>query len=104
LTADDVEASLFRWDRLRRALLRFMQDVDVIVCPAAAEVAPARHEPVADDYAFTVPFSLTGNPVVVVKAGSGEEGLPIGVQVVTAPFRDHLALAVAGVLQQALAV
>jgi amidase len=104
LTADDVEASLFRWDRLRRALLRFMQDVDVIVCPAAAEVAPARHEPVADDYAFTVPFSLTGNPVVVVKVGSGEEGLPIGVQVVTAPFRDHLALAVAGVLQQALPV
>jgi amidase len=102
LSADDVEASLFRWDRLRRAFLQFMGDVDIIVCPAAAEVAPARHEPCADDYAFTVPFSLTGNPVVVVKAGTGEEDLPIGVQIVAAPFRDQLALAVAGELEDAL--
>ena len=102
LSADDVEASLFRWDRLRRAFLRFMGDVDVIVCPAAAEVAPARHAPRAEDYAFTVPFSLTGNPVVVIPAGSGEAGLPIGVQIVAAPYRDHVALAAARALEEAL--
>jgi amidase len=102
LSADDVEASLFRWDRLRRAFLRFMGDVDVIVCPAAAEVAPARHAPRAEDYAFTVPFSLTGNPAVVIPAGSGEAGLPIGVQIVAAPYRDHVALAAARALEEAL--
>jgi Asp-tRNA(Asn)/Glu-tRNA(Gln) amidotransferase A subunit family amidase len=40
--------------------------------------------------------------VVVVKAGTGEEDLPIGVQIVAAPFRDQLALAVAGELEDAL--
>lgn len=103
LSADAVEESLFRWDRLRRAFLAFMQDVDVIVCPAAAEVAPARLEPRAEDYAYTVPFSLTGSPVVVVKAGADEAGLPIGVQIIAAPFQDAVALAVAGALEAALA-
>lgn len=103
LSADAVEESLFRWDRLRRAFLAFMQDVDVILCPVAAEVAPLRLEPRSDDYAYTVPFSLTGNPVVVVKAGSDAAGLPIGLQIAAAPFRDDVALAVAGALEAELA-
>ena len=41
LSADDVERSLFEWDRLRRAFLEYMQDFDVIVCPVAPCAAPA---------------------------------------------------------------
>src|SRR4051812_31893932 len=64
LSADDVERSLFEWDRLRRAFLGFMEDVDVIVCPAAPHAAPARGDYGPDDYIYTLPFSLTGYPCV----------------------------------------
>lgn len=102
LAADEVERSLFLWDRLRRAFLDFMSEVDLLVCPVAAEPAPARQEPLAEDYAFTVPFSLSGNPVVVVRAGTSDEGLPLGVQLVAAPFADRLALRAGAAVEAAL--
>jgi amidase len=38
----------------------------------------------------------------VVRCGGSPEGLPIGVQVVAPPWRDHLALALAERLEAAL--
>jgi amidase len=38
----------------------------------------------------------------VVRCGTSVEGLPIDVQLVTAPWRDDLALALAGTLESAL--
>jgi amidase len=102
LTADDVERSLFEWDRLRRAFLGFMADVDVIVCPAGGAAAPRLGELVDVDFVYTLPFSLTGYPVVVVRAGASDDGLPLGVQIVARPWRDHVALAAARVVEQAL--
>ena len=61
LSADDVERSLFEWDRLRRAFLGFMSEFDVIVCPVAATATPptgAADKP--EDYVYMLPFSLVG--------------------------------------------
>ncbi len=102
LSADDVERSLFEWDRLRRAFLGFMADVDVIVCPVASTAAPVIGKSAEDDYLYTLPFSLTGYPCVVVRAGTSVEGLPIGVQVVARPWADHVALAAARVIERML--
>lgn len=99
LAADAVERSLFEWDRLRRRFLGFMQRFDLVVCPVASQPAPERREATVDDYAFTVPFSLTGYPSAVVRMGTSADGLPIGVQVVAKPFRDHIALAGAAILE-----
>jgi amidase len=96
LTSERIEQSLFEWDRLRRAMTGFFRDVDVIVCPAAPRVAPVLTD--LDDYAFTLPFSLTGNPVVVVPAGRDAAGMPVAVQVVGRCFEDHVALALAAAL------
>jgi amidase len=38
----------------------------------------------------------------VVRAGTDPHGLPIGVQVVARPWRDHVALAVAQVIEGTL--
>ena len=102
LSADAVERSLFEWDRLRRAFLEFMEDVDVLVCPAAGAAAPRLGEYSDADFIYTLPFSLTGYPCVVVCAGSTADGLPLGVQIVARPWCDHVALAAARVVERAL--
>lgn len=99
LSADQVEESLFEWDRLKRAFTAFMADYDLIVCPAAADAAPARTEMNETDFIYTLPFSLTGQPSIVVPAGQSDEGLPIGVQIVARTWQDHVALAAARALE-----
>jgi len=98
LSGEQVERSLFEWDRLRRAMTAFLTQFDVVVCPAAPRAAPALTE--LDDYAYTLPFSLTGNPVVTVPVARDAAGLPVAVQVVTRCFEDHVALAVAAALER----
>ncbi|HSG91690.1 MAG TPA: amidase [Pseudomonadales bacterium] len=102
LSADEVERSLFEWDRLRRAFTEFMAHHDLILCPVAAGAAPPAGAARAEDYAFTLPFSLTGQPVVVIRAGTDGAGLPIGVQLAAGSFRERHALAAARVLELAL--
>lgn len=98
LSGEQVERSLFEWDRLRRAMTAFLNGFDVIVCPAAPRAAPVLTE--LDDYAYTLPFSLTGNPVVTVPVGRDATGLPVAVQVVARCFEDHVALALAAALER----
>jgi amidase len=38
----------------------------------------------------------------VVRAGTSAEGLPIGVQISTSPWREDIVLALAGCIEQAL--
>jgi amidase len=101
LSADDTEQSVFEWERFRASMLRFMADYDVIVCPAAADVAPPHREITGDDFVYTLPYSLTGYPVVVVPCGESG-GMPVGMQVVAAPWRDDVALAAAAAIERAL--
>ena len=96
LTVEQIERGMFAWGRLRREFLSWMQAYDAVVCPASP--APAmlisdKHDP--KPFVFTLPFSLTGWPVVVVRAGTSNGGMPIGVQVAAQPWRDDVALAVA---------
>ena len=100
LSADQIERSLFRWERLRRALLAFAQDFDLLLCPVAATAAPPVGPATAEDYLFTLPFSLAGWPVAVVPAGA-PEGMPIGVQIAARPFEEHVALQAATLVENA---
>lgn len=100
LTSEQVEQHLFTWDRFRRALIGFMGSYDVILTPAAE--LPARpHGADEGRIPYTLPYSLTGYPAAVVRCGTAPDGLPIGVQVVARPWRDDVALAVAGALEAA---
>ena len=102
LSGEDVERHLFEWERFRRHMALFMEDYDVIVCPVAAEPAPPHGKVPVENWLYTLPYSLTRQPVAVVRCGASAEGLPIGVQVVAAPWRDHVALAAAATLERAL--
>jgi amidase len=93
-----------RWDAFRTAMLGFMADYDLIVCPVAPDIAPLYRSKLtpAHLYSYTTPFSLSGNPCVVVRAGTSPEGLPIGVQVVARNWQDDLALRAAHGIERAL--
>ncbi len=55
----------------------------------------------AGGVSYTTPFSLTGWPAAVVRAGAAGR-LPIGVQIVGRPWHDHVALAAAAEVERAL--
>jgi amidase len=88
----------------RSSMLSFMQAYDAIVCPVNAYPA-LPHGSWNDNmpaFSYTITFSLTGWPVVVVRAGTSPEGLPIGVQIAARPWNEHLALALAQLVEQAM--
>jgi amidase len=86
---------LAEWDAFRTRMLTFMESVDVIVCPTAPTPAAFHSEGLETMFQYTLPFSLTGQPCVVVPSGRSGEGLPIGVQVVGRLWREDLAIAAA---------
>ena len=103
MTADEVERSLFEWDRFRRSMLTFMEHTDVIVTAVSSSPAGSHDAPYDDrQWIYTIPYSLTGWPCVVVRAGTSPEGLPIGVQIIARPWREDVALAVAQRIEAAL--
>jgi amidase len=81
------------WDEFRSAMLGFVERYDLILCPVADE--PAVPLGVEGNGIYCLPYSLTGYPCAVVRAGTSPEGLPIGVQVVARPWREDVALAAA---------
>lgn len=95
---------------LRAAVRAFAASVDVLVCPVVAGPAPRHGEPPgglpqekynefrAFDYVHLI--ALAGLPAASVPVGS-EDGLPVGVQVAAAPYREDLVLAVAAALEAA---
>lgn len=93
-----------RWDTFRTSLMQFMTRFDVILSPVAPDVAPMYRAVVRPEHQFsyTLPYSLSGNPCAVVRAGTSKEGLPIGVQVVAPNWQDGLALRAAAAIERAL--
>ncbi len=92
--AIDFEAALRALPRLREQARQAMEDIDALVLPATAIVAPPIsaggevREPLAR---FTRPFNTTGQPVVALPAPAS--GLPVGIQVVGRTNAETLSVA-----------
>lgn len=91
----------------------FLAQWDAWICPVSMTPAfphckfgqPIKVDGVKVPYllagGYTMPLSLTGNPVVVIPIGQSKEGLPIGVQVVGNRWKDMELLAIAQQINQA---
>jgi amidase len=92
-----------RWDALRVSFAKFFGQYDAIVCPVFDTVAPL-HDEETDGLgiSYTSPYSLTDCPVAVVRCGTSQDRMPIGVQVVGRPWRDDVVVAIATHLEGAL--
>jgi len=85
-------------DEARSRALGFFADYDAILCPPAHALARphgASHGDSFDDWSYITIYNLLGWPGLSVRAGTSADGLPVGVQVVTAPWREDIALALA---------
>jgi amidase len=85
-------------DEARSRALGFFADYDAILCPpshALARPHKASHGDSFNDWSYITIHNLLGWPGVSVRAGTSAEGLPVGVQVVAAPWREDIALALA---------
>jgi amidase len=106
-------AEMHRWTR--RAVSWWTNDgFDLLLTPSIAEPPPllgdlgnqsddglnaaARSIPIA---AYCAAFNVTGQPAMSVPLYWSEAGLPIGVQLVGAPYREDVLIRIAGQLEQA---
>jgi aspartyl-tRNA(Asn)/glutamyl-tRNA(Gln) amidotransferase subunit A len=95
-------------DRMRHWQARMrvvLERVDLILTPTTPQVAPplAGAETIATTAhltSLTYPWSLAGLPAISLPSGSGEHGLPTGVQLTAAPWRDELLLEVGIAFQE----
>ncbi len=104
-----IQAQRFRrW--FGEQVLQLFETVDVVLAPATPARAPkiGQSEFTLDGKTmavrpnlgiFTQPFSFIGVPVVCAPVWL-DQGLPLGVQIVVAPWREDLALRVARVLER----
>ena len=88
----------------RRDMMDFMADYDVMICPVNAEVAPPHgtSRNYIENFSYVYHYNLTGHPSAVVRAGTSDSGLPIGVQVIAKHWREDIALAVAKLIENEL--
>ncbi len=105
-----VQAQKFR-RRFREQALALFRDVDLLIAPATPCRAPRIGQKtfVLDGKealvrpnigVFTQPISFIGLPVVAAPIWSAGEALPIGVQIIAAPWREDLALRAARALER----
>jgi amidase len=102
LQGGEVEDNILRWDRFRTTMLTFMDDYDAILCPVDHQPAVPHGTEDPLQFAYTLAWSLTGWPCVVVRAGTSPEGLPINVQIVARPWREDVAIAIGAEVEKLL--
>jgi amidase len=94
-------------DYAKSRMLDWMKSYDVFICPVSGKPAqpidqegPGGGFGAGGGWPYTGAFNSTGWPSVVVRCGSSADGkLPIGLQVVAAPWREDLCIAVASYLE-----
>jgi amidase len=87
-------------DRFRAGMFEFLQGYDAIVSPVCAHVAVPHGSSIEErtfpGFSYTMTYNLTGWPAAVVRCGETAESLPIGVQIAARPWREDVALRLAG--------
>lgn len=113
-SAVDFAVALRRAQRWSALVLAWWEHFDVLLTPTMGRTTPLIGElketpedplrgvaggvPMAW---FTLPFNLTGQPAISLPTSTDPDGMPVGVQLVAAPFREDLLISVAAQLERA---
>lgn len=111
-TLDDFIDAWIERDRLRAALVRWMNEWPLILAPVGAVPAfehGARKVRVGDQhlsvfraFSYSQTYNVFGLPAACVPAGRSKEGLPIGIQIIGRPFSEESVLAAALIVERDL--
>ncbi len=102
---DYIKAHKFRRE-LRSSFIEILEKVDALVMPTTIITAPGFDEPTVsvNDKTFeiyqalsrnTIGFDSTGLPAISIPAGLTKDNLPVGVQIIGAPFEEEKILSIA---------
>lgn len=93
---------------ISETMARFHRDYDLLVTPMLPLTAFAAGRNVPDDgedwvcwTPFSFPFNMTQQPAASVPCGFGDDGLPVGLQIVAAKWRDDLVMRAAAAFEAA---
>ncbi len=110
LSAGYYDAYYLKAQKVRRLIYNDFQDafnkVDAILTPTAPSTAFAIGEVAQDPITmylndvFTIPASLAGLPGVSVPAGLGEDGLPLGLQIIGKSYDEETVFKVADIIEK----
>jgi len=96
--------TLKRIRECRRDIRRIFEQVDILALPTKREPAPLLSETVNETHrrppSNVAAFNHFGTPAITVPCGFSKDGLPIGLQLVGAPFHEPVVLSVAYAYQQ----
>lgn len=107
VTGQDYLQARRQCDLLRREIKNVFTMVDLLVTPTMAS-PPSAIVPIEQSASLdpgrtrnTWPFDVSGLPAITVPCGFTSSGLPIGLQIVGAPFTEPTVLAMAHAYEQA---
>ena len=113
LSAGYYDAYYGKAQRVRTLILRDFaaayQSFDLLVAPTSPTTAFPLGAKVADPLTMylsdvcTIPSNLTGDPAISVPFGTGDDGMPVGVQVLAPALGEATMLRAAAVLEHAMA-
>jgi aspartyl-tRNA(Asn)/glutamyl-tRNA(Gln) amidotransferase subunit A len=111
LSAGYYDAFYGKAQRVRTLILRDFdrayEDFDVLLSPTSPSTAFPLGAKTADPLTMylndvcTIPSNLAGHPAISVPFGTGEDGLPVGVQVMAPALQEALMFRVAAALESA---
>jgi amidase len=91
-------------DHFRDSMHSYLTLFDVILSPVSTSAALPHGTSIEDKnfrgFSYTMTHNLTGWPAAVVRCGTSSGGLPIGVQIAAAPWREDIVLGVARRLEE----
>jgi amidase len=91
-------------DQFRASMHAYLTLNDVILSPVSSSPALLHGTSIEEQnfkgFSYTMTHNLTGWPAAVVRCGTSSSGLPIGVQIAAAPWREDIVLAVARRLEE----
>lgn len=91
----------------RHRLNTLFHSHELLLLPTVPMAAPSLNDPAALDSAraslsyYTAPFNMTGLPAISVPCGFTSDNLPIGLQIVGAPWREDMILRAAYAYERA---
>ena len=107
VTQQDYVRARHQCDVLRREIVEIFAAVDLVVTPTVA-APPSTIEPLAQHADLDPgrtrnvwPFAVYGLPAISVPCGFTTAGLPVGLQIIGAPFAEGTVLALAHAYEQA---
>ncbi|KAM9477449.1 fatty-acid amide hydrolase 2-A-like [Clarias gariepinus] len=90
-------------ESLQKDLEELLGTDGVLLYPSHPQLAPKHHQPLVTpfNFSYTGIFNILGLPVTQCPLGLSEEGLPLGLQLVSGKLQDRLSLATALYLEKA---